>query len=112
MKLILLAVLSVLALPLAAQVHPTSNQAFPIEIDLQAEGLDVTASSSRNGNVALVTLANAGAGQALCEVTFVNGPERPPLRRIRLEPGEEGLVSQAFKREVNRIRVTVDCNPA
>lgn len=112
MKAVLIVVLSVLSLPLSAQIHLAQNQAFPIDIDLQAEGLEITASSSRNSNVAMVTLGNAGSATALCEATFVNGPERPPLRRIRIEPGEQGLVSQAFMREVNRIRVTVECNPA
>jgi hypothetical protein len=46
----------------------------------------------------------------LCEATFVNGPERPYVNRARLNPGEETVVTQAFSREIVRVRVSVACS--
>lgn len=93
-----------LSLPLAAA-------AFPVDVEVQSEGVSIVASSSYLSNIATVTLVNEGAENALCEARFVNGPERPSPSRVRLNPGEQTIMTQAFQRHINRVRVTVSCQP-
>ncbi len=100
----LLAGLAGLALPFAAW-------AFPIDVEVQSEGVSIVASSSYLSNIATVTLLNEGPENALCEARFVNGPERPVPRRVRLNPGEQTILTQAFQRHINRVRITLSCEP-
>lgn len=90
---------------------PLAAWAFPVDVEIQSKGVSIIASSSYLSNIATVTLANEGAEQALCRATFVNGPERPLERRIRLDPGEHKVVTQAFTRHINRVRVSIICEP-
>lgn len=99
-----------LSMPLLAQTIPANNKPFPIEIELQGEGLGVRASSGQVSNIATVTLTHTGTGPVLCEASFVNGPERPAAKRARLQPGEETVITQAFNREIIRVRVLVTCS--
>jgi hypothetical protein len=90
---------------------PLSGWAFPVDVEVQSEGVSIVASSSYLSNIATVTLLNEGAENALCQAHFVNGPERPSPSRVRLNPGEQTVMTQAFQRHVNRVRVTVSCQP-
>lgn len=90
---------------------PFAVGAFPVDVEIKSKGVSVIASSSYLSNIATVTLSNEGGERALCRATFVNGPEQPLERRIRLDPGEQTVVSQAFKRHINRVRVAVTCEP-
>ena len=90
---------------------PVSAWAFPIDVTVESEGVSVVASSSYLSNIATVTLRNEGPGNAFCSAAFVNGPERPMPSRVRLNPGEQTVMTQAFIRQINRVRVTVSCKP-
>ncbi|WP_150303751.1 3-phosphoglycerate kinase [Pseudomonas saliphila] len=91
---------------------PLAVWAFPVDVEIDSKGVSIIASSSYLSNIATVTLANEGAEQAQCRATFVNGPERPPERRIRIDPGEHRVLTQAFTRHINRVRVAISCEPA
>tara|TARA_R110001599_G_scaffold47847_2_gene138390 strand:+ start:817 stop:1110 length:294 start_codon:yes stop_codon:yes gene_type:complete len=93
-----------------AQTIPAPNKPFPIEVELQGDDLGVRAVSGQVSNIATVTLTHTGTQPVLCEASFVNGPERPAAKRARLEPGEETVVTQAFNREIIRVRVLVACS--
>lgn len=56
---------------------PFTAAAFPVDVEVQSDGVSIVASSSYLSNIATVTLVNEGAENALCEARFVNGPERP-----------------------------------
>ena len=102
--------LMMLSMPLLAQSIPTPNKPFPVEVELQGDDLGVRAVSGQVSNIATVTLTHTGSQPVLCEASFVNGPERPAVKRARLNPGEETIVTQAFNREVIRVRVAVSCS--
>lgn len=105
----LLTVIAVVSMPLAAQTYQPNVKPFPVEVELQGADLGISAVSGQVSNVATVTLSHAGTEPVVCESTFVNGPERPHLKRARLNPGEETVLTQAFNREIIRVRVTVVC---
>jgi hypothetical protein len=84
---------------------------FPIEIEINAEGLDISATSDDVSNVATVTVRNDGDTTAECEGTFISGPERPFPRRTILEPGESTVLTQPFERAITLVRVTLNCKP-
>lgn len=90
---------------------PLTAWAFPVDVEVQAQGVSISSSSSYLSNIATVTLVNEGSNSALCEATFISGPERPPASRARLKAGEKTVMTQAFKRPITRVRVTVDCQP-
>ena len=61
---------------------PAAAQAFPIDLEAHLDGVTIETRTTDISNIATVTLRNAGANTALCEATFVNGPERPAPRRV------------------------------
>lgn len=102
--------LMMISLPLFAQSMPTTNKPFPIDVEIQGEDLGVSATSGQISNIATVTLTHNGDQPVVCETRFVNGPERPHRSRVRLQPGEQTVVTQAFMREIIRVRVSVACS--
>lgn len=88
---------------------PLSAWAFPIDVELQPGAAQVSVRTTDLSNLAALQLRNDGGGALYCQVAFVNGPERPVPRRVRLLPGEEVVVSQFFRRAINRVRVNIDC---
>lgn len=82
---------------------------FPIDVELNVEGVSISTTSDDVSNVATVTVSNDGDNAAECEATFVNGPERPFPRRTVLEAGERTVLTQAFEREITRVRVALNC---
>lgn len=102
--------LMMVSLPLFAQSLPASNRPFPIDVEFQGEDLGVSAVSGQVSNIATVTLSHNGNQPVVCEASFVNGPERPHPSRVRLQPGEQTVVTQAFMREIIRVRVSVACS--
>lgn len=116
MKQLFFVGLFALSMPLLAQ-QPTlvgpdslSPQGFPVNVQLQAEGLDLTTSTGNVGNVATVTLTNQDSREVFCVAAFQNGPEQPNPVRARLAPGEKTVLTQAFQREIIQVRVTIECN--
>lgn len=90
---------------------PFSAWAFPIDVELQPDTLQISVTTTDLANMAAVMLTSREKTALQCGVGFVNGPERPVPRRVRLQPGEQIAVSQFFRREINRVRVTVECLP-
>lgn len=94
-----------------ASMIPLTASAFPIDVEVESEGVSIVASSAYLSNIATVTLLNEGSENATCTATFVNGPERPLPSRVRLNPGEQTTMTQSFVRHINRVRVSVACEP-
>ncbi|WP_425056449.1 3-phosphoglycerate kinase [Pseudomonas abyssi] len=95
---------------LFACLLPAGVQAFPIDLQSQLEGVSIEAETTDMSNIATVLLRNTGSAAALCEATFVNGPERPTPRRVKLAAGESTTISQSFLRAITRVRVTLSCH--
>ena len=93
-----------LALPVSA-----ANYTFPIDVEVLPQDTEVSVQTTDLANMAAVMLTSREPGPLACKVAFVNGPERPVPRRVLLQPGEEATLTQFFRRHINRIRVTVDC---
>ncbi len=116
MKQLILVGLLAFPMPLMAQIPALvgtgalSPASFPVDVELQGEGLDLTTSTGNVGNVATVTLTNLGETEVFCVATFTNGPERPSPVRARLTSGEKTVLTQAFSREIVRVRVAIECN--
>lgn len=100
-----------IAATILASAYPLVAWAFPIDVEVESEGVSIVATSAYLSNIATVTLLNEGSENAMCSATFVNGPERPSPSRVRLNPGEQTVMTQAFMRHINRVRVNVVCNP-
>lgn len=83
--------------------------AFPIDVEVNADGVTISATSDDVSNVATVTVSNNGGNTAECEATFVSGPERPFPRRTILDAGESTVLTQPFERAVTHVRVTLNC---
>lgn len=110
MKQLLIVGLLALSLPVFAQ-QGGSPLGFPVDVELKAGGLDLINTDTGDvGSVATVTLLNQDRREAFCVATFVNGPERPSPLRVRLAPGEKTVLTQAFQREIVRVRVNIECN--
>ncbi len=92
-----------------ALLLPSSAWAFPIDVELQPGAEQLSVRTTDLSNLAALTLRNNGEVTLQCQVTFVNGPERPAPRRLRLQPDAEATVSQFFRRAINRVRVDIDC---
>ncbi|MEJ6656971.1 MAG: 3-phosphoglycerate kinase [Pseudomonas sp.] len=84
---------------------------FPIDVDVQPGAAEVSVSSTDLINIAAINLTSHAVTPLRCQVTFVNGPERPLPRRVHLQPGEEVTLTHEFTREIIRVRVGIDCAP-
>ena len=78
---------------------------YPIDVEVNADGVTISATSDDVSNIATVTVSN----NAECEATFISGPERPFPRRTILDAGESTVLTQPFERAVTRVRVTLNC---
>lgn len=105
------------SLPLLAQTtvspgaapDPVTPGTFPVEVDLQAEGLDIDVATSSVGRVVGVTLTNQGQEAARCTVTFHNGPEIAGPVRVELGAGAEAQATETLDREAIVVRTDVEC---
>lgn len=108
------------SLPLLAQTavtpgvaaDPLASGTFPIEVDLQAEGLDIEAETSNVGKVVAVSLTNQGDERVNCTVTFHNGPEIAGPVRVELAPGAQVEATETLRRDVILVRTDVECERA
>ncbi|UJJ31872.1 3-phosphoglycerate kinase [Halopseudomonas maritima] len=95
---------------LLSWLSPAVVHAFPIDLQSQFDGVSIEAEASDMSNIATVLLRNSGESAALCEASFVNGPERPTPRRVKLAAGESTTISQSFLRAITRVRITLNCH--
>lgn len=104
-----LPVLAQTTLNAGATTDPLGPGTFPIEVDLQAEGLNIETATSNVGRVVAVTLTNRGDNAAQCIVTFNNGPETAGPVRVKIAPGAQVEASETLQREVILVRTNVEC---
>lgn len=89
----------------------TTAAAFPTDLEINAEGLSVTAHTESDGRLAFVHINNREAFAVRCEAAFRNGPEVGRVRRATLEAAESRSLSWMPRRQVIRVRVVLSCVP-
>lgn len=91
---------------------PLAAQAYPIELEKQFNGAEVSASTQEiDHNMAAVLVQNYGQTAASCKAIFRNGPEAPRTRSVNLAAGQSGNLTVKFARSVIRLRVQLTCEP-
>ena len=89
---------------------PLAAQAFPIEIKLRSEGLDIDTIPMQVHWGAIVRVKNNELLAIRCNARFVNGPEE--RRRVAtIPPGDIVPMRYNSQREILRLRVFLDCVP-
>lgn len=89
---------------------PLSAFAYPIELEKQLNGAEVSATSQEiDHNIAAVQLYNYGQAAAHCSAVFRNGPEAPRSRKVALQAGESSTLSIKFARSIIKLRVQLTC---
>jgi hypothetical protein len=88
-----------------------SVAAYPIDVTMLSEGLQVEAHSWQLGDGAMLEIVNGEPLAVRCDVLFRNGPERR-LRKVIVEPAARQVVRFTPTRDVVRIRINIECRPA
>jgi hypothetical protein len=84
--------------------------AYPIELDKQLNGTEVSATTQEiDHNMGALRLYNYGQTDAQCSGVFRNGPERPRTRKVMLAAGESSNMTVKFSRSIIRLRVELTC---
>ena len=91
---------------------PMSAFAYPIDVTKKIDGvsIDYTASDV-DGNISSIQLNNYGAQDAVCKVTFTNGPESPRRRTVTVPAGKNTNTTVKFNRAIIKMRIALDCAP-
>lgn len=89
---------------------PLSAFAYPIELEKQLNGAEVSATTQEvDHNIGAILLYNYGQTDARCTAVFRNGPEAPRTRKVELTAGESGTLSIKFARSIIKLRVQLTC---
>ena len=103
--------LSISLLCLAQWVNASSlNDFTPIKIKENLNGLQLKIESKMVDKISVVKLTNQEAIAVSCSVVFKDGPSPASTRRTSLAPGGSKLLSKAFGRSLNGLRLEVDCH--
>lgn len=90
---------------------PLTALAFPIEVEKQLNGAEVSASTQEiDHNMGAVLLYNYGQAEAECSAIFRNGPEAPRTRKATLGAGQSQSLTFKSNRGIIRLRVELTCN--
>jgi|SRR6056297_143633 len=83
--------------------------AFPVELEVDAPGLDVVATGQSANDLAVVRAVNHESFAVRCVAIFRNGPERERSRRVTIQPAASVALSWAPRRSVVRMRIELQC---
>ncbi|OPA99672.1 3-phosphoglycerate kinase [Pseudomonas fluorescens] len=91
---------------------PMSAFAYPIDVTKKIEGVQVDYSASDvDGDISSIRLNNYGTVDAVCSVTFTNGPESPRTRKVTVEAGKSTNTTVKFTRAIIKMRIALACAP-
>lgn len=85
------------------------NDFTPIKITENLNGLHLTIESKMVQRISVVKLTNKENIPVFCAVTFKDGPSPASVRRTTLSAGGSKLLSKGFGRNLNALRLNVDC---
>ncbi|TRX75923.1 3-phosphoglycerate kinase [Pseudomonas mangiferae] len=95
-----------------AALVPLTAWAYPIDLDRQLNGTEVTyVTDDLDPSMGSITLRNDGQSPVACSVIFANGPEAPKRRRASLAPGETANLVVHFNRTIIKLRIELECTP-
>lgn len=97
---------------LFALVFPALTSAYPTDLEMKSEGLDVEAIPTLLAEATVVRLLNNERFAVRCDVRFSNGPEVSRVRKVTIDSGADSLVRFLPSRQVIRLRISVHCWPA
>lgn len=97
---------------LAVMLISGVSQAYPIDVDVKVQGLDVEALPQLLGGATVIRLVNHEAFPVRCDVQFSNGPEIERIRKVTVQPKADHVARFMPTRAVIRVRVAVACWPA
>lgn len=86
--------------------------AYPVDLETDAAGLDITAEVHTDGVLSVVQVTNHEQAAIRCDARFFSGPDRGRARRAIIEPGQSASLSWTPRRTVVRLRVELSCRPA
>jgi hypothetical protein len=101
-RILTAALLAIMAGPAAA---------YPTDLEVDADSLNLTATVISDGRLAVVRVANHEGFAVRCDAVFRNGPELGRVRRAIIEPADTGALTWMPRREVVRLRVELSCQP-
>lgn len=87
-------------------------QAYPIDVEVKTQGLDLEAQPKLLGESTVMRLVNHEPFPVRCDVHFSNGPEIGRTRKVTVKPGGDHIARFRPSRTVVRVRVVVECWPA
>jgi hypothetical protein len=85
--------------------------AYPIDLEVRADELNVTTVVHADGRLAVIEVSNHEPYAVRCEALFRNGPEQGRSRRAIIESGTALPLTWMPRREVVRLRVELRCEP-
>jgi len=97
---------------LAAIFFSAAAVAYPIDMEVKSQGLDVEALPQLLVEATVVRLVNHQAFAVRCDVHFRNGAEIVRVRKVRVEPAADHIARFMPSRQVIRLKVVVECWPA
>ena len=91
---------------------PLSAFAYPIEVTKKIDGVSVDYTASDvDADISSIQLSNYGANDAVCSVTFTNGPESPRRRTMTVPAGKSTNATAKFNRAIIKMRIALVCAP-
>jgi hypothetical protein len=96
----------------AAVLVSGAAHAYPIDVQVKTQGLDVEAEPKLLGDATVMRLINHEPFPIRCDVQFSNGPEIARTRKVTVKAGGDHIARFMPSRVVVRMRVVVECWPA
>jgi hypothetical protein len=87
-------------------------QAYPIDVQVKTQGLDLEAQPKLLGDATVMRLVNHEPFPVRCDVHFSNGPEIGRTRKVTVKAGGDHIARFTPSRAVVRVKVVVECWPA
>lgn len=91
---------------------PMSVFAYPIDVTKKIDGVQVDYTATDvDGDISSIRLNNYGTNDAVCSVTFTNGPESPRNRKVTVAAGKSTNTTVKFSRAIIKMRIALACAP-
>ena len=89
---------------------PVLAVAFPIDLQMKSQGIDVEPTTSQMEKITVLQLMNHESFPVNCAVQFKNGPELERKRRVTIRAGERSTIQYTAQRAVIRLKVMIECS--
>lgn len=101
------------AIALVLLNQPAWAAVYPVDMERKLNGLKIFDRISRLevGNAAVLSLTNAGTAAAVCRVTFDSRIDQPRTSSRKIGPGETTTMHYSASRQINRLKIIINCKP-